>query len=245
MRSIQFSRKAPPKRAACIGWFITLGAAFGLTVLPASRLAAQASSGYQVNESNSGPVRMCRFSDVSGSISWRADSSAPWSEAAVNLPLRQDAEIAASGGGRAEIEFDDGSHLRMARGAVVTLRTMYSDSQGEFTEIAVRSGVIGLGLRQGPSVYQIDTPIVSVDASGPARFRVDCTSGVQVGVSLGRLTVEGNEGKETLSAGQYLSLGGPRAYYHVRSLPPADGFDHWSNVLYDREDRYWNGPYHT
>ena len=59
----------------------------------------------------------------------------------------------------------------------------------EFTEFAVRDGTIALRARHERSVYQIDTPFASIDASGPARCRVDTDNGVQVGVRSGSRTV--------------------------------------------------------
>ena len=60
-----------------------------------------------------GPVRMARFAYVQGNVTWRPDSAASWSKATNNLPLRQGAEIMVTEGGRAELQFDDGSALRL------------------------------------------------------------------------------------------------------------------------------------
>src|SRR5262245_11651384 len=83
-------------------------------------------------EPGEGPVRLARFSYVSGNVTWRGDEHASWSSANVHLPLRQGAEIWVTDGGRAEIQFDDGSLIRLGNGAVATLQTLYSDSDGEF-----------------------------------------------------------------------------------------------------------------
>jgi hypothetical protein len=186
---------------------------------------------------------LARFSDVDGDVSWRRDDHAAWSQAVRNLPLRQGCEISASGSNRAELQFDDGSRLQMGRGAVVTFTTLYSDADGEFTEIAVRDGTIALRIGKAPAVYQVDTPFVSVVASGPASLRVDAVNGVQVGVRQGRCTLQRDNRKGTLVAGNYLDLQSERDSYEARSLPTHDAFDNWTAVLYSREDRFSNSPH--
>src|SRR5579871_1954926 len=62
---------------------------------------------------NTGPVRMARFSLVTGSVTWRADSGLDWSPAAINLPIRQGAQVYVPVGARAEVQFDDGSVMHL------------------------------------------------------------------------------------------------------------------------------------
>ena len=47
---------------------------------------------------------MARFAYIKGDVTWRPDSSASWSKATNNLPLRQGAEITVNKGGRADIQ---------------------------------------------------------------------------------------------------------------------------------------------
>ena len=176
---------------------------------------------------NSGPVRMARFSYLSGNVTWRADGMDQWSPASVNLPLRQGAEIWVTNRGRAEIQFDDGSYLRLGSGAIVTLQTLYSDADGEFTEVKLTDGLAALRIKHDHSIYQIDAPIVSVKADGPASLRVGAGDGVEVAIRSGRATVEGSQGKTTLEAGDYLDLRDAESAFDRRGLPGEDSFDRW------------------
>jgi hypothetical protein len=103
------------------------------------------------NEANDGPVRLARFSLVSGNVTWRGDDDVTWSEGTVNLPLRQGAQIWVTEGGRAEIQFDDGSLLRLGNDALVTLQTLHSEANGEYTALQLHSGLISLRLRHEDS----------------------------------------------------------------------------------------------
>lgn len=188
-----------------------------------------------------GPVRLARFSYVKGNVTWRLEEGAEWSPSNINLPLRQGAQIWVTEGGRGEIQFDDGSVLRLGSGALVTLQTLYSDTQGEFTEIRVNEGLVSLSLRHDRSIYQLDTPLVSVKANGPGKIRVGVGDGVEVAVRGGRATVEGEQGKITLDAGGYLDLRDASTPFETRPVPHIDNWDHWNEdrdrVLFDEGGR--------
>src|SRR5205823_1724326 len=142
---------------------------------------------------------------------------AEWSAATTNLPIRQGAQVWATQGGRAELQFDDGSVLRMGSGALVTLKVLYSDADGEFTQLTMNDGLSTLYARHDHAVYQIDTPIVSVKTTGPSQIRLGVGGGVEVAVRHGRATVEGQQGKATLEQGDYLDLADEGSAYNVRS----------------------------
>ncbi len=200
-------------------------------------------SGYQIGETpqapvqaspksagaGAGPIRLARFSFVQGNVTWRTNDSAAWSLASVNLPLRQGAEIWVTNGGRAEVQFDDGSLLRLGNGAVVRLQTLYSDMDGEFTELNLSEGLAALKLRGTPSIYQVDTPFVSVKSEGPTKVRIGVDSSVEVAVRLGRATVEGSGAKTTLSNGDYVNLAEASTNYTVNPLPDEDSWDRFND----------------
>src|SRR5262249_42479354 len=96
---------------------------------------------------STGPVRLARFSVVIGQVSWRPEIQDEWSSAEINLPIRQGTQVWVPEGSRAEIQFDDGSNLRLGSRALITLQTMYSDADGEFTQISLKDGAASLRLQ--------------------------------------------------------------------------------------------------
>ena len=121
---------------------------------------------------------MARFAYQSGDVTWRDGGDGSWSAAATNFPLRQGAQVWVAGNSRAEIQFDDGSRLRLDANTLVTLQTLYSDAQGEFTEITLNQGQASLRLNNPYSQYQVNTKAASLKAVGrrvcgsaPARAR--------------------------------------------------------------------------
>ncbi len=213
--------------------------ASGLLVAP-SRPALAQGGGYQVGESGAtdpattaanataGPVRMARFSFIQGSVTWRASEDLDWATAPDNLPLRQGAQIWVANGGRAEIQFDDGSYLRLGGGAIATLQMLFSDDQGEFTQIKQTNGLSMLTVKHSHSVYQVDTPLLSMKTTGPSRVRVGVSEGSEVGVVEGGASVEAGQGKESLAAGDYLNLASASSPFVVRALPRADSWELWN-----------------
>jgi hypothetical protein len=215
-------------------------AGWALTLLLA--LMPLAASAYQIGEdtppdagaaqngdSSAGPIRLARFSYVQGNVTWRAGDGAAWSQASVNLPIRQGAQIWVTNGGRAEVQFDDGSLLRLGNGAVSTLQTLYSDADGEFTEIQMNEGLSELELRGTHSVYQVDTPLASIKSEGPSKVRIGVDTSVEIAVRAGRATVEGDGAKTTLNSGAYLDLADANASYDVGSLPDPDSWDRFND----------------
>ncbi|HLJ53581.1 MAG TPA: FecR family protein, partial [Chthonomonadaceae bacterium] len=213
-------------------------------ILSGAAAPARAAGGPQP-ASNAGPVRLCRFSIVDGDVNWRPDDKVGWSRAVRNLPIRQGCEVALTGRSDAEVQFDDGSRLKLGNGAVVTLSTLYSDADGEFTQIALRTGTLSLRINKAPSVYEVDGPVCSVDASGPARFRIDATNGEQVRVREGKVVMKGDHGECSLIADNYVDLPTATSPYAVRALPPHDAYDNWEARLYARENRYLASHHRT
>ena len=203
---------------------------------PAQTTAANPADAPAINEPTDanaptqaqGPVRLARFSFLEGNVTWREDENAAWSDAGVNLPVRQGAQIFVAAHGRAEIQFDDGSLLRLGSGALVTLQTLYSDTEGEFTEIKLSEGLASLRTRNDRSVYQIDTPYVSVKTGEPSKLRVGAGQAVEAAVSAGSATVEGSQGRADLHSGDYLYLENPDAAFAIRALPRADSWERWN-----------------
>ncbi|MDE2127927.1 MAG: FecR domain-containing protein, partial [Armatimonadetes bacterium] len=183
-----------------------------------------------------GPVRMARFSDNRGEVMFRPASTNLWAAASVNQPLRQGASIYLQPGADSEVQFDDGAAMRLGYQAAVTLQTMYSDSQGEFTEIRLTTGAMTLHLRHGSSIYQVDTPFASVRADGPAEFRVGVGAALTVADYAGRAQVQSSSGSRWVDPGQTVRLGDSSAPIAVQSPRRSDSFDRWcshrDNVLY-------------
>ncbi len=194
------------------------------------------------DEQNAGPVRLARFAVVSGNVSWRTDNQGEWSMATVNLPIREAAQIWVTNGGHADLQFDDGSELRLGNGSLATLKTLFSDRQGEFTQISLSDGMATLCSRHDDAVYQVDTPAASVKSRGASQIRFGVDSGVEISVQHGDAIIDGRQGKIDLQAGDYVYVADSNSPYNVRRAPRQDSWDRWNEdrnrTIEDRGDSH-------
>src|SRR5439155_2639740 len=72
-------------------------------------------------------VRIVRLSDVEGNVQIDRNTGQGYEKAFLNLPITQGVKLRAKGEGRAEIEFENGSTLRIIPGTVI-----------EFPELSMR-----------------------------------------------------------------------------------------------------------
>ena len=191
---------------------------------------------------NTGPVRLARFAHVSGNVTWRPDGSSEWSRATVNLPIREGSEIWVTEGGHADVQFDDGSELRLGNNALAILKTLYSDKDGEFTQISLNGGLATLHTRHDDSVFQVDTPAASVKSAGASQIRFGVDTGAEVTVQQGDAAVESPQGSVKLHVGDYLYLADSNAPFNVRPAPARDSWDRWNDernrILEGRPERH-------
>ncbi len=188
------------------------------------------------NSSVSGPVRLARFSIVEGNVSWRAGSGMDWSAATDNMPLRQGAQIWVTDGGRADLQFDDGSELRLGNNALVTLTVLYSDTDGEYTQLTMQSGLATLRVLHDHSAWQVDTPLFSAQTNGPSQVRFGVGNGAEVAVQEGRADVQGEQGSIRMRSGDYMAVDNASTPYNIQPLPGQDSWDRWNSELNQNMD---------
>ncbi len=224
-------------------WISTVALlALGLMGAPSANAQAEQGSDQVATPPAAGPVRLARVSFVEGNVTWRPDDSSAWSPATINMPLQQGSEIWVNGGGRAEVQFDDGSDIRLGNNAVATLQSLYSDTQGEFTELKLNDGTSSLHLKDKYSIYQVDTPFESVKAAGPARLRVDVGSEVAVGVRTGSATISTSAGDTALRSGDFAVVRDAQDSPRIEGLPRADAWDRFDD---DRDAELIGGTEHV
>ena len=179
---------------------------------------------------------MARFSYLSGSVTWHYGDDASWANASRNMPLREGAQIWTSDSSRAEIQFDDGSRLRLDSNTLITLQTLYSDDKGEYTELTLINGSAHMHLKTRYSIYQMNTPYASLKAAGPGRVRVSAGDVCEFEQFYGTSTIEGNGGSVTLLQGQALYLNDANSSFTVAALPAPDSWDAWNGARDARID---------
>jgi hypothetical protein len=80
-------------------------------------------------------ARIVRLSDVQGNVQIDKNSGLGFENAFLNLPITQGAELKTSANGRAEIEFEDGSTMRLAPNSTVLFSTLGVNEAGKHASV--------------------------------------------------------------------------------------------------------------
>ena len=95
--------------------------------------------------------RSARVSYVQGSVSVEHADSSDGEAAQLNMPLVQGLRLTTGDDGQAEIEFEDGSLVRMTPNSTLSLNNLSMDESGDFrTQLALTRGLVYVELRSAP-----------------------------------------------------------------------------------------------
>lgn len=197
-------------------------------------------------------ARVVRLSLVEGDVQVARPDQEGWEQAVVNLPIQQGFTVA-TGGGRAEIEFESGATARLADNSVL-----------QFTELALSDGgrITKLTLTQGTATFYANlsrqdsfvvvTPQLQVVIPENARFRVNVhDNATSVGVFKGEVEVDSGAGTNHVGKGHTLTYRSSEPdRVALERNPKSDEWDRW---VADRDEvvhtgstaelRYVNSPY--
>ena len=144
-------------------------------------------------------ARIVRLSDVQGSVQIDKNTGLGFESAFVNLPITQGAQLRTGDRGRAEVEFEDGSSLRLTPNTTVEFNKLgLSDSGKRISEIHLVQGMAYVNwLGKDDLALDFSHERLSIDRA--AHFRVDTSSQIaNLAVFKGDVDVEGPGGKLSL-----------------------------------------------
>jgi hypothetical protein len=189
-------------------------------------------------------VRIVRLSDLDGDV--QIDHGTGYEKALRNMPITQGVKLWTKAGGLAEVEFEDGSTVRLT-----------PDTQVEFPQLALHESgakVSTVVLHQGTAYFNVgkqkkdeftvefgDQHVAVKDA---AAFRLERNEKqVKLAVTKGELQVQGPSGEVKVSKNHSLdiSLGENGAYEVAKGVPP-DEYDKWNKQegQFQRQYNYGN-----
>ena len=197
-------------------------------------------------------ARVVRLSLVEGDVQVARPDQQGWEQAIVNLPIQQGSTVA-TGGGRAEIEFESGANARLTDNSVL-----------QFTELALSDGgrITKLTLTQGTATFYANlsrqdsfvviTPQLQVVIPENGRFRVDVYDDTSsVSVFKGDVEVDSSAGTNRVTKGHTLTYRSSEPdRVALGRNPKSDEWDRWvadrDEVVHTgstAETRYVNSPY--
>ena len=174
-------------------------------------------------------ARIVRVSYTQGAVQYRADADARWQNAIVNTPLREGMSLA-TGDGRAEVEFESGAMLWIARDTVVEFQQLALDEGAKLTQVGVTQGTATIYVKPGKhDTFAVMAGGMLVEAPEAARFRVDVfEDGSAVSVLRGAVEVTSRGEQQRVSSHKTLAVRDEEmAGATVSSNPHSDAWDRW------------------
>jgi hypothetical protein len=141
-------------------------------------------------------ARIVRLSDVQGSVQIDKNTGAGFESAFVNLPITQGTQVRTGDRGRAEVEFEDGSSLRLTPNTTVEFSKLaLSDSGKRLSSIHLVQGMAYVNwLGKDDLAVNFSRETLGIDRA--AHFRLDASSQIaNLAVFKGDVDVEGPNGK--------------------------------------------------
>ncbi len=141
-------------------------------------------------------ARIVRLSDVQGSVQIDKNTGMGFENAFLNLPITQGTQIRTHDRGRAEIEFEDGSTLRLTPNTTVEFSTLgLSDAGKRISAINLIEGMAYVNWL-GKDEFALNFSREKISLDHAAHFRVDTSTELaNLAVFKGNVDVEGPAGK--------------------------------------------------
>jgi len=144
-------------------------------------------------------ARIVRLSDVQGSVQIDKNTGLGFENAFVNMPITQGTQVRTRSGGRAEVEFEDGSSMRLTPNTTIEFSQLgLSDSGKRVSQVKLVDGMAYVNWL-GKDEFSLEFLREKVALDRAAHFRVDTSTQVAtLAVFKGDLDVEGPGGKLAL-----------------------------------------------
>ena len=182
----------------------SLSGKFGLVVLTAVACALLTLPAVADSQ-----ARIVRLSDVQGSVQINKNTGMGFESAFLNLPITQGVQVQTRDNGRAEIEFEDGSTLRLTPNSKVEFSTLGLNDAGK--RISVVNLVEGMTyvnwLGKSSDDFTLNFSRETVTLSRPAHFRVETLpEASKLAVFKGDVEIAGPSGKVTVGKKKMLTF---------------------------------------
>lgn len=172
-------------------------------------------------------TRLARLSYLEGNVSFQHSSDVDWSSASVNLPIEPGDRVYTGPEGRAEIQFDDGSVLRVAENTDLEILSL----RQELIQIRMMVGLATLNL-SGDADFEINTPAAAFNAvrNGIYRFDVVENGDTDAIVRKGELEAANNELTRRIRSGELIHFS-PKKNDNpeVSEYDRRDAWDEWTD----------------
>jgi hypothetical protein len=195
-------------------------------------------------------ARIVRLSDVQGSVEIDKNSGMGFERAFLNLPITQGAQVRTRENGRAEIEFEDGSTLRVGPNATLQFSTLNINDAGKrVSVVSLAEGMAYLNwLAKNTDDFTLNFSHEKIALDHPAHLRVEVLpEAAKVAVFKGGVDVTGAAGNVTIGkkkSATFDSANGDK-YTLAKDIEksPLDNWDKESVEYHEQYARNNSSPY--
>ncbi|MFH0932700.1 MAG: DUF6600 domain-containing protein [Nitrospirota bacterium] len=163
---------------------------------------------------------------IEGDVQINTEDTSEWFAAAINMPLKEGDRIWVPGDGRAEIQLNDGTSLRLSEdSSLEILRT-----EGRSFQFFLNTGHAYVNFRGLRGTFlQLDTPVSSIRSYERGIFRVDVSDdkNTDISVDRGLVYAESKSGSTKVKEGYTLTIRGDD-YADLHPLEPSNEWEDWN-----------------
>jgi hypothetical protein len=192
-------------------------------------------------------ARIVRLSDVQGSVQIDKNTGLGFENAFLNLPVTQGTQVKTRDRGRAEIEFEDGSTMRLTPNTTVEFSTLGVDDSGK--RISVINLVEGMAYVNwlGKDDFSLNFSKEKLALDRAAHFRIEASPTVaHLAVFKGEADVEGPAGKVVVEKKRTATFDTSDDKYTVAdkiSEAPLDSWDREASTYHEQYAKNNSSPY--
>jgi hypothetical protein len=192
-------------------------------------------------------ARIVRLSDVQGSVQIDKNTGLGFENAFLNLPVTQGTQVKTRDRGRAEIEFEDGSTMRLTPNTTVEFSTLGVDDSGK--RISVIYLVEGMAYVNwlGKDDFSLNFSKEKLALDRAAHFRIETSPTVaHLAVFKGEADVEGPAGKVVVEKKKTATFDTSDDKYTVAdkiSEAPLDSWDREASTYHEQYAKNNSSPY--
>ncbi|MEK6681794.1 MAG: DUF6600 domain-containing protein [Nitrospirota bacterium] len=173
---------------------------------------------------------VARISLINGDVSLKRGDDKDWIAASINMPLQTGDYIYSPKVAKAEVQFDNGAHIRLSENTDLGILNL----SGDIIQLKIGAGRATLGIRElsKSGAFEVDTANVAITplASGRYRIDVDEDGNTVLTIQKGKAEVTTDGGSITISDGQRISIEGIDSQeYEIAQADKRDAWDEWND----------------
>lgn len=212
----------------------TLGTLFALTILTCWLAVPSFADSH---------ARIVRLSQVDGDVQIDRNTGQGYEKAFLNLPITQGTKVRTGSDARAEIEFEDGTTLRITPGTTVEFSELtLRDSGARASSVNLKTGTAYLNFKGGKSAQEFTLAFghEKLPLTKPAHLRLELRDAdATLAVFKGEVEVESAAGKVEVGKkhSATFDLAGANPYTIANNLEP-DPYDDWDKQQEKYHEQY-------